>query len=83
MAVIDPLLHHETAQPPAYPAVQIPQDARGLDESIVSDPSSDIDVQLFDNLLQVDTPGPARDLLDPVFGALQGLVREFYPEVPG
>jgi len=77
VAVLNPLLHQVAAQPPAYPAVQVPDDGGRFDQSKVASPSSQVGVQLFDNLKKADPFGPACDLLDPVFEVLRGLVCEF------
>jgi hypothetical protein len=72
MAVVDPLPHHETPQPPANPTIQIPQVRPRLDQMKTTDPSAQVHLKIHDDPLGRDAPQSPRDLSDAIPETLQG-----------
>ena len=79
VAVIDPPLYHEAAQPPPYPAREIPQNRGSLYQPVVSKPTSQEGVEFLNHLFQGYSPGTPGDGSDPYLDPFESLAAQLDP----
>ena len=84
VAIVDPLLDHETTQPSPYPAIQILEDRQCLYQPEVPYPAAEEHTQFFHGLDKRYATGSPGDLSDPILKAYQGFIGQFNLQVlPG